>query len=170
MVQWFKKTEPKTFKIRRNQAMKKLSLLFIAGLISLTALAKESIPEYVITADGIKYYDNVRYGLVDLVGVNNQGKVRYKMDEVLAYRKDGRIYEKVPMMVNNRKTERHVFMELVAYRNGLKVYKHRSGDLDNNYEFFVYRNQEFVVQFDQRNTPSLKAFFFRPYGILATSN
>jgi hypothetical protein len=150
--------------------MKKLSLLFIAGLISLTAMAEESIPDYVITADGIKYYETVRFGLFDLVGRHDQARDKYKMDEVLAYRKNGRIYERVPVVVQNRKTDRYTFMELVAYRNGLKVYKHRSGNPDNNYEYYVYRNDEFVVQFDQRNAPSLKAFFFRPYGILATSN
>ncbi len=142
--------------------MKKLSLLIIAGLISLTTFAKAGIPDYVITADGIQYYEKVRYGFTDLVGVENSSRERYKNEEVLAYMKNGRVYEKVPVVVNNRKTGRYTFMELVAYRNGLKVYKNRTGNLDQSYEYFVYRSNEFVVQFDKRNAPSLNTFFFRP--------
>lgn len=147
--------------------MKKLSLLFIMGLISLTTFAKAGIPDYIITGDGIKYYSKVRYGLTTLVGVENNARERYSNSEILAYRKNGKVYEKVPVVVDNRHTGRYNFMELIGYRNGLKVYKSRTGNLDQAYEYFVYRNNEFVVQFDQRNAQSLNTFFFQPYGLMA---
>ena len=148
--------------------MKKLSLLIIAGLISLTTFAKAGIPDYVITADGVKFYEKVRYGFTGLVGVENDSRDRYKTDQVVAYRKDGKVYEKVPVVVNNRATGRYTFMELMAYRNGLKVYRYRT-DLEENYEYFVYQAKEFVVQFDQLNAQNLNTFFFRPYGMLASN-
>lgn len=148
--------------------MKKLSLLFIMALFGLSSLVKADIPDYVITDDGVKYYSRVRLGFTNLVGIENNERNRYRVNEINTYMKDGRIYERMPVVVNNQKTGRYTFMELVTYRNGLKVYKNRVNEFHPVYEYFVFKGQEFVLQFDERNVQSLNNFFFKPYDAIAS--
>lgn len=143
--------------------MKKLNYLFIIGMLAITTLAKAGVPDYVICDNEIKYFDKVRFGLTtSLVGIEESGKVRYNANDIVAYRKNGRIYEKVPVIQNNKETGRFKFMELVAYRNGMKVYREKleSGLLSPEYDYFVYQGDRFVVKFDEKNTKTLSNFFF----------
>ncbi len=150
--------------------MKKLNFLIIIGVLAIASIAKAGVPDYVISENEIKFYDKVRFGLTSsLVGVEETGRVRYNANEVVAYRKNGRIYEKVPVIQNNKETGRYTFMELLAYRNGMKVYRERlQGGLSNpEYDYFVYREGEFVVKFDERNSRTLSDFFFHT-GLVAS--
>lgn len=143
--------------------MKKLNFLIIIGVLAISTMAKAGVPDYVICDNEIKYFDKVRFGLTSsLVGVEETGKVRYNANDIVAFRKNGRIYEKVPVIHNNKDTGRYAFMELVAYRNGMKVYRDKleSGLLTPEYDYLVYQEGRFIVKFDEKNTKTLSNFFF----------
>ena len=143
--------------------MKKLNFLIIIGVLAISTMTKAGVPDYVISDNEVKYFDKVRFGLTSsLVGVEETGKVRYKTNDIVAFRKNGRVYEKVPVIQNNKETGRYTFMELVAYRNGMKVYREKldGGLLSREYDYFVYREGRFVVKFDEKNTKTLSNFFF----------
>ncbi len=149
--------------------MKNLSILLIIGILGLSSLVNAQTTDYIITGDGVKYYSKVRAGLSSTItGINESGKERFSADQVVAYSRDGRIYERVPVVVDNKETGRYAFMELITYRNGLKVYKHTIfHDISNPVEeYLVYRNDgTYVVKFDGRNTTTLNQFFFHMHNL-----
>jgi hypothetical protein len=146
--------------------MKKLTFLFILGIFTLSTVVNAGTPDYIQTRDDVKFYSKVRTGLLSvLIGVDDSGRTRYDIDEVVAYRKNGRVYEKMPVISDNKETGRYAFMELVSYRNGLKVFKHEitSGLVyPAEAEYLVFRNGSYVVHFDHKNVLSLNEFFFGP--------
>ena len=146
--------------------MKKFSFLLTLGIFCLFPhLNAGKLPDYVITGDDVCYFNKVRLGLMSqFVGVNESGKVRYKEDEVVAYSKDGHIYEKLPVVVNGNPPDQYEFMELLAYRNGLKVYRHSmyiGGNKPCTNEYIVFRDGEYHVTFTEQNCKTLCKFFFR---------
>ena len=145
--------------------MKKMSLLLLLGIFSLTSMVKAGMPDYVITGDDVKYFKNLRFGITSyLVGTDESVKVRYHADEVVAYRKDGHVYEKMPVICDGKETGCYAFMELVAYRNGLKVFRHsvyRGYNIARQDEYVVYKNGSYHLWFDEKNYNILNKFFFR---------
>jgi hypothetical protein len=145
--------------------MKKTNHLIIIAILGISSVTIAGIPDYIITGDEVKFYDKVRMGIpTGLVGIREEGKDRYKMSDVTAYRKDERVYEKMPVVKNNLNTGRYAFMEVVSYRNGMKVYRYRDYSAQNQndeYRYLVYSGNRFVVEFDIKNYETLSTFFFR---------
>lgn len=151
--------------------MKKINYLIIISLFSMSFLANAGQPDFVRTGEDIKYYSKVRYGIPSgLVGVEKSEVDRYKFTEVVSYRKDGCIYERMPVIRNNKETGNYAFMELLTYKNGMKVYRHKINTgvgASDEYQYLVYRDGNYVVTFDDQNAETLNMFFFRPSTDLA---
>jgi hypothetical protein len=154
--------------------MKKIKLLLLIAALGFSTLAKAmELPDYVITAEGVKYFEKVRFGLSNfLTGIDKSAdNAQFKADEIISYRKNGRVYERMPVVENNRETGRYAFMEVLSYRSGLKVYRHTihtgyDPRVDQN-DYLVYRDGKYVVRFDARNAETLKRFFFTDYSLAA---
>jgi len=145
--------------------MKKLSILVIIGIVCLTSMVKAGVPDYVICGEDVRYFEKVRYGLnSNLVGISEEGRVHYQAEDVISFSRNGRIYERMPVIRNNKETGRYSYMELVAYRNGMKVFREspdgNPGRPTNDY--IVYQDGKYVVRFDEKNSETLSKFFFRP--------
>lgn len=150
--------------------MKKLIFLFVMAITGTTLLAQNKVPDYVIDADGVTFYKKVRYGITTgFVGIGETTKDRYKTSEVLCYRKDGHVYELMPVIRNNKETGRKAYMELVAYRNGMKVFREKDYDSSDELQYVVYKDSDFVVRFERKNAESLGRFFFRPENSMASN-
>lgn len=151
--------------------MKKFNYLVIISLFSMSFLVNAGEPDFIRTGEDIKYYSKVRFGLPSgLVGVEKHDADRYKFSEVVSYKKDGRIYERMPVVRNNKETGSYAFMELLTYKNGMKVYRHtiNSGvNTRDEFQYLVYRDGNYVVTFDNQNAETLKTFFFSPSNELA---
>ena len=140
--------------------MKTMKLIIVIGILSLSSIVKAGVTDYIITGEGINFYNEVRIGITgNLFGLKESDRVSIKANEVLAYRKDGRIYERMPVVRNNKETNSTAFMELVTYRNGLKVYRHANLNLIGENEYLVFKNNRYVVCFDQKNYKNLNGFF-----------
>ncbi len=152
--------------------MKKATILIVIGIICITSMAKAGVPDYIISGEEVNYYEKVRYGVTaSLVGINEDGRSRYQAQDIVSFRKDGRIYARMPVISNNKPTGRHSFMELKGYRNGLYVYKHedyKGAGLPAEISYLVYnKSGEYVVTFTRQNEQSLKQFFWGPVETLA---
>ena len=145
--------------------MKKSAILIIIGIVCITTMAKAGVPDYVICDEGVRYFEKVRYGLIsNLVGISEAGRVHYQAEDVISYRRNGRVYERMPVIRNNKETGRYSYMELVAYRNGMKVFRESSGGISarKSHDLIVYKDGNYVVRFDEKNSDNLDRFFFRP--------
>ena len=149
--------------------MKNLSILIIIGILGLSSIIEAQVPDYIITRDEVKYFKKVREGLSsNIIGITEVGREKISADQVLAYSRDGRIFERMPVIEDNRETGRYAFMELLTHRNGLKVYKHITMPYTNDpeEEYLVYTvDGKYVVRFDSKNSPTLNQFFFRMHNV-----
>jgi len=146
--------------------MKKFSFLFLLGIFLISGFVKAGgMPEYIITDGNVKYFKKLRFNIsANLVGIDESGKMRYNIDEITAYSKDGHIYERVPVICNGKETGTSELMELLAYRNGLKVYRRDVFTGCNNSradEYIVFNNGKYHVCFNEKNCETLTRFFFK---------
>jgi len=147
--------------------MKKLALIIVVLTISLSVFAGNSgkLVDYVLTSDGVVYYKNISYGFSDenylVCKTDNGDKITYSFDEVVRYRKSGDTYDKLPVVENQKVTDKLVFMEYLKYRNGLQVYKYETVDCngDDVVELYVFSSDKFVVDFTTQNQETLVDFF-----------
>ncbi len=144
--------------------MKKATILIVIALACVTSTVKAGVPDYVVTTDEVTYYDRVRLGITSsLVGIGEEIKTRYQAADIVSFRKDGRTYSRMPVVRNNKPSGRHSFMELMAYRNGLSVYKHvehQGPGIQPAETYLVYNNKgEYVLTFTSQNYKSLNQFF-----------
>jgi hypothetical protein len=152
--------------------MKNTNYLLLIAILGISSVASAGIPDYIMTGDEIKFYDKVRMGIPSgLVGISESGKDRYHVSDVIAYRKDERVFEKKPVFANNRPTGRYAFMEVISYRNGMKVYRYRdysARNQEDEFQYHVFQGERYVVEFDNTNTETLSNFFFRHNNYLVT--
>jgi hypothetical protein len=143
--------------------MKTLLTFMMVALMGTSLFASGTDGDFVQTKEKAYFFKNVRRGTKSfLIGVKSDGtKVRFTKEEVTVFKIDGERFEKVPVVKDNVCTEDYCFMKVVAYKNGLKVYKHEYYDPDGmlTSRHYVFKNGEFVVKFDSKNTESLTAFF-----------
>ncbi len=143
--------------------MKTLLTFMMVALLSISLFAGEKYGDFVQTNEKAYFFKNVRYGAKHfLVGVKENGeKVKFAKEDVIAFKIDGQSFEKVQIVKDNVCTENYCFMQIVAYKNGLKVYKHVYYDTDGKLtsRHYVFKQDRFVVKFDRKNKESLLAFF-----------
>ncbi len=142
--------------------MKKVLVFMVMALLSTSLYAGEKDGDFVITKEKVYFFKNLRFGSTSfLVGkLENGKKVTFTKEDVLVYKKNGERYEKMPVVKNNVCTEETSFMKVVAYKNGLKVYKHEyydSGELTSRH--YVFKKDKLVVKFNNENKESLLTFF-----------
>lgn len=146
--------------------MKKLVLIALTTLFVSTAFAFDltQADNYVITKSGTTIYcQDLSYGFLNyLVAETADGQtVKFKADEVAAYMKNGKLYEKMPVVESGQITGKTEFMEVLMMKNGMKVFRYDYYDRDGNQltDVLIYREQEFIVAFDYQNKENLIQFF-----------
>jgi len=143
--------------------MKKVLVFMVMALLSTSLYAGEKDGDFVVTKEKVYFFKNLRHGVSSyLVGTLENGeKVKFAQEDVLVYKKNGERFEKMPVVKNNVCTNEMTFMQVVAYKNGLKVYRHsfnnNSGDLTSR--LYVFKKEKFVIKFDSDNQETLTAFF-----------
>lgn len=117
----------------------------------------------VTTKDGTYYLQDLRFGITNfLVGKDMKGeKVIFKKDEVKRFYIDGNLYEKVRKVKDGKMCEDCEFMQLIAYKNGVKAYKFTDYDLNGNLysELYVFKDGKYVITFTEENYKYLIDYF-----------
>jgi hypothetical protein len=146
--------------------MKKVALFIVLLSISVSVFAKlPKVVDYVITSNGVVYFEKISYGLSHenyLICKNDIGdKVSFSFDEIVSYRKSGKVYEKKPLIEDLKTTENYVFMEYVRYNNGLQVMNYHTLDCNGNEvdNLYVFKAEKFVVDVNDKNYETLADFF-----------
>ncbi len=143
--------------------MKKVLTFIVLVFLSTSLFAGGNDGDFVQTDENFYYLKTLRYGVKSfLVGTLENGeKIKFAKEDVIAFKKDGERFDKVAIVKDNVCTDNYCFMQLVAYKNSLKVYKHvyygTDGELTSRH--YVFKNEQFVVKFDRENKESLLAFF-----------
>ena len=139
-------------------------LLVLSILLITTSVLANSDGDYIKTSEGTYFFKKVKTNWSsNFIGIKATGeRVKFKKSEVLAYNKDGELYEKMPVYSNNVPTGDIVFMKAVCYRNQLKLYEYEyvSGSTKKeSRRYYVFKGDKFVVEMDNINREILTAFF-----------
>lgn len=147
-----------------------LNCLMLFALVEISANVP-SPDEYVKTKDDVLYYSKLTFGSnkARLILDNGQ-KITLMNNEVIAYKKNEKIFEKMPLYNNNKKTNKEVFMEVLKYTNGMKLYRYTTYGQEVNFpyhvsstkkveKYYVFRNGNYHLQIDEANYKTVFAFF-----------
>lgn len=143
--------------------MKKLLVIAIAAFLVGNVFAGNGSLDFVATENGTEFFKKVRHGVdAYLVGVKPSGeKIKYSKEEVLAYTKSGKHFEKMPVIADNKITDEEKMMQLVKTENGLRVFKYASFDMNGTElaNYYIFKNRDYVVEIDKDNFAHLAKFF-----------
>jgi hypothetical protein len=140
--------------------MKKIVLAAIIAVFSLSAFATGAEKDYVVTKDGVVYFNKVKYGAdAYLVAKNSDGlKVKFSKEEILSYRKGGEVFQKKEMNANESS-----FYKLIKTRNGFSIMMNEEfnaqGELVTT--LHVFKNDKYVLDITEDNVTQMLAFFQR---------
>lgn len=130
--------------------------LFGAGM------AWASEPDYIVSDGKVYIVESVKISPFQVFhGKNDDGRVRFRANEVESYRKNGEVYQRLPEYVDNQPTGREVFMKGLAYRNGYVIYKQTSMAENRQVieQYYVFRGNDYLLQLDPSTSLQLTQYF-----------
>lgn len=143
--------------------MKALFALLFLVSIGFTSLAGSGESDYLITRDGKVIYAKIHFGLLVVKTKSVDGvKQKTKFSDVLSYKKNGDIYERKSLYQDNKNTGKEVFMKLVGWRNGYRIYSYNDYNtgLPSCSRYYVYLDDNtFWLEVTCRNYESVNLFF-----------
>ena len=159
--------------------MKKLATILAAVLIGLSAFAKDYSGNFYMVSTGEKLTcTKIQVGAKNIKATLENGeKVTVPISTVKMYSLNGKIYEKLPVFVDNKDSKQQMFMEFIATRAGLKLYKYTkyeeaadavTGDYigyTNVDHYVVFKGDQFHVELTERNYQTMFDFFRVKYRI-----
>ncbi len=147
--------------------MKKLVLIAIIATATLTMSASIKNVDYIVTEDGVTYFEKVRYSFKSvLIGVTESGlKVRIPLDQINSYRKNGEVYKRNQLTINGEPCDNCEFMKLIKTRHGFSLYSFMCTSKKGDYleKCMVYQGDKFVLEVNDKNRLQMIDFFTKTY-------
>ncbi len=141
--------------------MKKLIFVLFCCLIGIGA-ASANEPDYVISDGNIYFVESLRISPWNGFSGNSEGdRLRFKASDVEGYSKDGVMYRRLPVVVDNKVTERTALMQALAYRGGYIIYSYTpaSGTNDKETQYFVFKDKDYVLTVDYTLSKQMAMYF-----------
>ena len=130
--------------------MKKILFFLLFAVTGAYAFSITDGNDYVLTNDYCIFFEKVKQGKGPyVVGVKSNGeKVRFICSKVLRYRKNGEIYERVPVVLNSIKSATYEFMRVVCRRDEMTLYEYKTCSFFNKKKlsYYIFRKNQFVVE------------------------
>ena len=151
--------------------MKKIVvLLAIISFAAVTQVAGRM--NYVTVGEKTYFSDDVKIGLTHVRILTENGMtLKTPLKNVDSYMIDGKLYDRLPLVCRDGSVKCTALLELVAFRNGLRLYKYYSGRMNKNLGccfidesgikamFFVYKDGELYLRVDEKNVETVFPFF-----------
>lgn len=153
--------------------MRTLATLILAVLLSIPANAALNFPgDYIATRDGNMYFASFSFGLKNIRARHSDGRLfKVTYNDVVSYKKDNIVYERKSLYRNHACTGKSVFMELVAIKHDLKLYRYqepgtyflpeKSTFSKGITHYYVYRGDEYLLELTPKNAPTVCGFFLK---------
>ena len=143
--------------------MKKIIILAVFAIAALNLSAtNKPTPDYITTDQGTFFYSNVHYGLTSflIAKISTHDKVKYQADEVIAYRINGRVFERKNLIKDGEECSQCGFMELVSYRHGVQLYKQKEVDFNGRIQtsFILYKQGKYLMSVNESNCDYVLGF------------
>lgn len=151
--------------------MKKLVVVFALLALAFTASATNEL-SYVIVKGKPHFSQDARMGISGVKMTYENGttlRVPFRMLDVAFV--NGKIYERLPLICINGREKCTALLELISFRNGLRLYSLKSNDsslgccFTDEYGsprmYFVYKGQNLYLRVDEKNISNVFSFFER---------
>jgi hypothetical protein len=142
--------------------MKTILILFALTTMSVLTHAQGKQFGFVITDHDTLYCQKMNVGQFRIRCTLQSGeKVKIPITEVKMYNDGNRMKEKMPVYLNNKKSEKMALMELIAYKNGIRIYKYEHlNSLDESWELILsyYVKDKFVCMQTNPNIEQVNDF------------
>jgi hypothetical protein len=134
------------------------AMLFLA---SCSIVSANYTNDFIVTTKDTLVCNNAKEGVNHVKATDLNGtSVKIDKEEVESYVADGKVYEKLPLYLNNQPTGQDVFLQILSCRNGLKLCKYTyTEDGENKNVLLVYNGNNFYVSLDKKNADSMLSFF-----------
>ncbi|MBK7172428.1 MAG: hypothetical protein IPH84_04175 [Bacteroidales bacterium] len=153
--------------------MKRIILLILVCVITAGVNAGEKENLSYIKANGKVYFGyKVRSGLFNTSILNSEGKItKVKNKHVETLVTKGKMYELLPVIMQDKKVECMAMMEYVTAKDGLRLFKyscyHEYCDFSSGIFrkaqpetiYFVYKDGNFHLRVDANNAATVLPFF-----------
>jgi hypothetical protein len=152
--------------------MKKLSVLLILVMSALMLTAGGKATSYVTIGGKTYFCEKAKPGLINMNLTMDDGTiVKVPLKKVDSYYRNGRLFERLPVVMEGAGGNQTELLEYVTSRNGLRLYKYSTmqehGELfDNTYkkahqefELYVFKDGKLYLQVTRENMGSVLPFF-----------
>lgn len=150
----------------------KRTLVLLAAIFFALATQVAGKISYVTTGDKTYFSEDVKVGYTNVRITDENGiKLKMHLKNVDSYMIDGKLYDRLPLVCRNGNVKCTALLELVAFRNGLRLYKYYSegtnDDLgccfidgsENQAMYFVYKDGNLYLRVDEKNAETVFPFF-----------
>lgn len=123
--------------------MKTILIMVVMTIISFSTKAQMEKFNNVITKTDTIFCKNIKVGVFNTRCTHANGAItKIANRDIVRYYLNGRLIQRLPVYLNNKKSKRTDMMELVEFRNGVGVYKDEVfngtvGCLDAIFYFYV---------------------------------
>jgi hypothetical protein len=145
--------------------MKKIIVLITVALFYVAGFAS-SPASWISSKEGRMNVEKIRIGVKNARVVLETGEhAVIPIENLDSYSLQGRIYEKEIVYKNGESTGRSSYMELLASRNGLNLYRNLEYDneaiepLNPVDRFYVYKGGKLYLALDEKSLPSVFNFY-----------
>jgi hypothetical protein len=146
--------------------MKKLIFFSSAVLLCLSGFAKELGDSWVVVDQGKLECKRITIGYNKArIVLANGNKKTIQISDITSYAQYGKIYNKMPIYINNMPTGQKVFMELIRTRGNLSLYRYENPSLESINlsnkvsSYFVYNGDKMLLTADERSLPNIAEVF-----------
>ncbi len=135
--------------------MKKLFTLILAAFYCFVVFADDPAGSWVIAkeekidAKKISFRDTKTTLLLD-----NGKKLIIPNDQISSYSINGKEYKKLPLYLDGKITDKHVFMELVKIQDDMTLYKYNTSSYSPNLKivsFLLFKGDQMIFQYDEKS-------------------
>ena len=141
--------------------MKKLIFVLFCCLIGMGAVMANE-PDYVISDGNVYFVESLRVSPWNGFSGKSEGeRLRFKSSEVEGYSKDGVVYRRLPVIVDNKVTDRTALMQALAFRGGYIIYRYTSpsGLYNKEVQYFVFKDKDYVLTVDYSLSKQMAMYF-----------
>lgn len=136
--------------------MRTLILTVMAAMVSFWAAnAQTEKVNYVVTSADTIFCGEMNVGASKTTITLEDGiKLKLENKNLVRYSRNGRYFQKLPVYVRNHKTDKNAMMELVQFKNRVKVFKEERYDItcDALNAYFYYYVGGKCIQVDKNPT------------------
>ena len=162
------------------EELKMKKLVVLLALVSFAFVIQSSGKlNYVTVGDKTYFSDDVKVGVLNIRIETEDGlTVKAPLKKVNSYMVDGKLFERLPLICYDGHVKCTELLELVAFRNGLRLFKYYPDRTRKNlgccfYDesnlkamFYIYKDGELYLRVNKENAQTVFPFFgieFQPY-------